>query len=72
MTDEFKGTMLNKRKWFPYSPFSSGSSPGLFLPSNVYVNNHALHLTAKCDGVPADAPPGYDTWTTSAIVSRMF
>lgn len=70
MTDEFNGVLLSSRKWFRYSPFSFGTKPGLFVPSNVSLGNRFLRLTAKGEGVPDDAPPGYEGWTTSAVVSR--
>lgn len=72
MTDEFRGCVLNRRKWFPYSPYSFGNRPGLFVSSNVFLRYQRLHLTAKCDGVPDDAPNGFSVWTTGAVVFRLF
>lgn len=69
MTDEFRSNRLNDRKWVPYSPYSFGNCPGLFVPSNVYVQSQVLHLTSKCDGVPEGAPQGYSKFTTSSVVS---
>lgn len=70
LTDEFRTTSLDLRKWFPYSPFSFGTKPGLFVPSNVSVSDQKAWLTPKREALPDDAPEGYEGWTTGALVSR--
>ena len=38
-SDEFNGTELDYSKWYDYSPSWKGRPPGLFLPSQVSVQN---------------------------------
>ncbi|KAI0559671.1 Concanavalin A-like lectin/glucanase [Gracilaria domingensis] len=70
LTDEFRSSTLNLHKWYPYSPFSFGTRPGLFIPSNVSVSNQRACLRAEFGDLPDDAPPGYKQWATGALVSR--
>ncbi|PXF45119.1 Beta-porphyranase B [Gracilariopsis chorda] len=70
LTDEFRANSLDLRKWFPYSPFSFGTKPGLFVPSNVSVSDQKAWLTPKREMLPDDAPGGYEGWTTGALVSQ--
>ncbi|CAN8062121.1 unnamed protein product [Agarophyton chilense] len=70
LTDEFRGSTLNLHKWYPYSPFSFGTKPGLFVPLNVSVSNQRACLRARYGELPKDAPAGYKQWATSALVSQ--
>ena len=71
LTDEFSGDKLNYTKWSTsYKDLGwYGRPPGLFLPSNVEVENGFLTMYAKAAKRNSSWPKGYDNFTTSAIHS---
>ena len=70
MTDEFDGDSLNASKWYDYNPGWKGRQPGVFIPSNVCVNNGTLQLWAYYNKSSNPNNDGYGNWTTAAVQSK--
>ncbi|MBN2138065.1 MAG: family 16 glycosylhydrolase [Sedimentisphaerales bacterium] len=71
MSDEFAGTELDAKKWWPRNPKWLGRQPAWFDPANVTVADGKLHLTMRKDE-PAAMPKnkGYHTYTSAAVQSK--
>ena len=46
-SDEFNGINLDSNKWYDYHPTWKGREPGIFLPSQVSVNDGYLQIKGK-------------------------
>ena len=46
-SDEFNGTELDTSKWYDHHPTWNGRPPGIFLPSQVSVENGYMSITGE-------------------------
>jgi len=46
-SDEFNGTSLDLTKWYNYHPTWNGREPGIFLPSQVHVENGYMSIRGE-------------------------
>ncbi|CAN8077323.1 unnamed protein product [Agarophyton chilense] len=72
-TDEFRGRRFDLDKWFDINPRWRGRQPGLFATKNVRQRKGELRLRGrfeKSDKPFADAPEGYENYTTAFVQTR--
>ena len=71
MSDEFNGTELDTKKWWPKNPRWLGRQPAYFYPGNVKLSNGKLHLIMRKQEVPEmPKEKGYHTYTSAAVQSK--
>ncbi|MCF2946814.1 beta-porphyranase D [Paraglaciecola aquimarina] len=46
-SDEFNGTELDKSKWFDYHPSWAGREPGIFMPSQISVQDGLMRIKGE-------------------------
>ncbi|PXF47303.1 Beta-porphyranase A [Gracilariopsis chorda] len=72
-SDEFRAERFDLDKWYNINPRWKGRQPGLFATKNVKQRRGELRLRGryeKNDEVFADAPEGYEKYTTAFVMTR--
>lgn len=70
LSDEFNAEALVMERWDASNRYYLGQKPGAYTPHNVVVQDGMLQLWAQVQDLP-DLPPGYHTYSTAAITSRI-